>query len=187
MTPQEIYCTVGLYIEERYIQQSPADTILWRACNLTAFTHSSTWSSGPPRLLPDIRDPGSIPSGVFMWNWDSPVSVVSLHWWPRHDWSLWPLRWDSSQTVTRLSCWLCDNPTWSHTALLSWFQARCRSSIWLHNRHSRLLGGALWRACNLTAFTHSSTGLAVHLFASCHEGPGFNPQGGTYVKPGFSF
>jgi hypothetical protein len=32
------------------------------------------------------------------------------------------------------------------------------------------------------------TGPLVHLFASCHEGPGFNPQGGsgTYVKPGFS-
>jgi hypothetical protein len=24
----------------------------------------------------------------------------------------------------------------------------------------------------------------VHPFASHHEGPGFNPQGGTYVKPG---
>ncbi len=44
----------------------------------------------------------------------------------------------------------------------------------------------LWRACNLTAFIHSSTGPVVHLFASHHERPGFNPQGGTYVKPGFS-
>ncbi len=26
----------------------------------------------------------------------------------------------------------------------------------------------------------------VHPFASRHEGHGFNPQGGTYVKPGFS-
>jgi hypothetical protein len=47
-------------------------------------------------------------------------------------------------------------------------------------------GGALWRACNLTAFTHSSTGKVVHPFASHHEGPKFNPQGGTYVKLGFS-
>ncbi len=45
-------------------------------------------------------------------------------------------------------------------------------------------GGALCRACNLTAFIHSSTGPVVHPFASCHERPGFNPQGGTYVKPG---
>jgi hypothetical protein len=41
------------------------------------------------------------------------------------------------------------------------------------------LGGA----CNLTAFTHSSTGPVVHPFASRREGPRFNPQGGTYVKP----
>ncbi len=44
----------------------------------------------------------------------------------------------------------------------------------------------LWRACNLTAFIHSFTGPVVHLFASRHEAPEFNPQGGTYVKPGFS-
>ncbi len=44
-------------------------------------------------------------------------------------------------------------------------------------------GGALCRACNLTAFIHSSTGPVVHPFASCHEGPRFNPHGGTYVKP----
>jgi hypothetical protein len=30
------------------------------------------------RLLPFMRNRGSIPSGVFMWNQDSPVSVVSL-------------------------------------------------------------------------------------------------------------
>jgi hypothetical protein len=47
----------------------------------------------------------------------------------------------------------------------------------LHNRHSRLLGGALWRACNLTAFIYSSTGPVVHPFASCHEGPGSIPRG----------
>ncbi len=47
-------------------------------------------------------------------------------------------------------------------------------------------GGALWRACNLTAFTLSSTGPVVHPFASHHEGPMFNPEGGIYVKRGFS-
>ncbi len=94
-------------------------------------------------LLPIMRDPGSIPRGVLMWNWDSPVSVVSLHWWPWCDWSLWPrLRQASSQTITRPSCQQCDNPTWSHTALLSRFHASCRSSFWLHNRHSWLLGGS---------------------------------------------
>ncbi len=38
----------------------------------------SHWSSGLPRLLPVMRDPGSIPKGVLLWNWDSPVSIVSL-------------------------------------------------------------------------------------------------------------
>ncbi len=36
---------------------------------------------------------------------------------------------------------------------------------------------SLWRSCNLIAFIHSSTGPVVHLFASRHEGPGFNPLG----------
>ncbi len=40
----------------------------------------------------------------------------------------------------------------------------------------------LWRSCNLTASIHSSTGPVLHPFASHQEGPGFNPQGGTYVK-----
>jgi hypothetical protein len=44
----------------------------------------------------------------------------------------------------------------------------------------------MWRACNLTAFIHNSTGPVVHPFASSHEGPGFNPHGGIYVKPEFS-
>jgi hypothetical protein len=50
---------------------------LWRACNLTAFIHSST---GPVvHLLASHHEgPGSIPRGVLTWNWDSPVSVVSL-------------------------------------------------------------------------------------------------------------
>jgi hypothetical protein len=42
----------------------------------------------------------------------------------------------------------------------------------------------LHRACNLTTDIHSSTGPAIHPFASRHEGPGFNPQGGTYVRTG---
>jgi hypothetical protein len=70
-----------------------------------------------------------------------------------------------------------DNPTLSHTALLSRFHACCRSAFWLHNRHSRQLGGwgALWRACNLTAFIPCLTGTVDYPFASGHEGPRFNP------------
>jgi hypothetical protein len=123
-----------------------------------------------------MRDRGSIPRGKLVWP-ESSVSVVSLHWWPQRDWSLWPcLRWASSQTVARPLCRQCDNPTWSHTALLSRFHASCRSFFRLYDRHSRLLGGTLRRACNLTGFIHSSTGPVVYPFASRHEGPGFNPQ-----------
>ncbi len=102
-----------------------------------------------------MRYPGSIPR-------DSPASVVLLHWWPRRDWSLWPcLRRSSSQTITRPSCRQCDNPTLSHTALLSRFHARCRSSFRFHNRHSRLLGGgspmeSLQSHCIHTQFHWSS-------------------------------
>ncbi len=96
--------------------------LLWRACNLIAFIHRSTG----PVCLP----------GIF-WKF------VSLHWWPWRDWSLWRrLKRASSQTITRPSYRQCGNPTWSHAALLSQFHAPCRSSFWLHNRHSQLLGGS---------------------------------------------
>ncbi len=157
---------------------------LWRACNLTAFINSLTRPVGQP-FASCHEGPGSIPRGILKWNQDSPVSVVSLHWWP---WSLWPhLRRASSRTINRPSCWQYDNPTWSHTALLSQFHARCRFSFRLHSRHSRLLGGGtLWRAWNLTALIHSLTGPVGQPFASRHVGPGFNLQGATYVKIGFS-
>ncbi len=47
-------------------------------------------------------------------------------------------------------------------------------------------GGALWRDCNLTAFTQCLTGPVDYPFVSCHEGPGFNLQGDSYVKSVFS-
>ncbi len=120
----------------------------------------SHWSSGLPPCFPLQGTQVQISRGVLMWNWDSPVSVVLLHWWPRRDWSsLKPrLRQASSQTVTRPSCQQCDNPTWSHTAFLSRFHACCRSIFQLHNWLSRLMGGALWRACNLASFSPYLTG-----------------------------
>ncbi len=125
----------------------------------------SHWSSGLPVCFPSQGTQVQIPRGVLMWNRDSPVSIVSLYWWPRRDWSfLWPgLRQASSRTITRPSCRQCDNPTWSHTALLSQFHACCRSPFQLHNRRSRLLGVALWKACNLTSFfySHWFSGLPV--------------------------
>ncbi len=45
---------------------------------------------------------------------------------------------------------------------------------------------SVWRACNLTSFSPCLTGPVDYPFASRHKGPGFKPQGDTYVKPGFS-
>ncbi len=114
------------------------------------------WSSGPPVCFPSLGTRVQSPGGVLKWNRDSPVSVVSLHWWPRRDWSLWPCpRQASFRTVTRPSCRQCDNPTWSRTALLSRLHARCRSSFRIHNRRSRHAGE---EACGETAISlHSYT------------------------------
>jgi hypothetical protein len=42
----------------------------------------------------------------------------------------------------------------------------------------------MWRACNLTSFTHSLTGPVGQPFASRYEGPGFNLQGGCLCETG---
>ncbi len=136
-------------------------------------------------LLPVMRDPGSIPRGVLMWNQDSPASVVSLHWWLQRDWSMWPrLRLASSRIITRPLCRQCDNPTWYHTDLLSRFHARYRSSFQLHNWHSQLLGRSPVESLQ-SHYIHTQS----HWFSGstfCFPSWGFNPQGGTYVKLGFS-
>jgi hypothetical protein len=125
----------------------------------------SHWFSGQPVCFPSQGTRVQNLRGVLMWNRDSPVSIVSLHWWPRCDWSLWPrLRWVSSQTVTRPLCRQCDNPTWSHTAFLSRFHARCRSLFWLHNQRSRLLGGSPVESLQshfILTMSHWSSGLPV--------------------------
>ncbi len=133
--------------------------ILWRACNLTASTLQFHWSSGSPVCFPSWMTRVQSPGWLLVWNRDSPVSVVSLHWWPQCDWSLWPrLRRASSRTVTRPSYRQCDNPTWSHTALLFWFHVSCRSSFRPHNQHSRLLGGHCGEPAISMHPLHSSTG-----------------------------
>ncbi len=126
----------------------------------------SHWSSGLPVCFPSQGTQVQIPRGVLMWNRDSPVSDVSLHWWPRCDWSsLWPrVRRATSRTVTKPSCWQCENPTWSHTAFLSRFHTRCSSSFRLHNLRSRLLGGSPVESLQshfILPMSHWSSGLPV--------------------------
>jgi hypothetical protein len=139
------------------------------------------WSSRLPVCFPSQGTQVQIPRGVLMWNRDSPVSVVSLDWWPRGDWSsLHCLRGASSRTITRPSCQQCDNPTWSHnTAFLSQFHARCRSPFRLHKRWSRLLVGSPVESLQSHFFltmSHWSSGLPV---CSRHKGPRFKSPGVT--------
>ncbi len=134
-----------------------AKNTLSRAGNLTAFIHSSTGPVVQP-FASRHEGPRFNPQGVFMWNRDSPVSVVRT----------------SSRTVTRPPCRQCDNPTWPHITLLSRFHTCSRSSSGLTTDIVGCWGGALWRVCNLTAFIHSSTSPVVHPLAYRHKGPGFN-------------
>jgi hypothetical protein len=152
----------------------------------------SHWSSGLTYLLPATRVTGSNPLGGLMWNRDSPVSVVSLQWWPRSGCTLcivhcsvvplvslastvvtqmWLIinRASSPTTVTRPSCRQCDSPTWSHTAFLSRFHACCRSPFWLHNRRSRLLEGSPVESLQshmILTMSHWSNGLTCLLPAT---------------------
>ncbi len=159
--------------------------VLWRACNLTSFTPCLTGPVDYP-FASRHEGLGSIPSGVLMWNRDSPVSVVSLHWWPWRDWSLWPrLRWALSRTGTRPLFQQCDNPTWSHTALLP--VSRSLQVLLLTSQPTYSAAGgspvqSLQSHC-INTMSHWSSGLPVCLPS---WGNGFNPQGGTNVTPGFS-
>jgi hypothetical protein len=135
------------------------------AISLQSYTVSLVQWVNP--LLPVMRDLHSIPRGVLMQNQDSPVSVVLLHWWPRHDWSLWPcLRWASSRSITKPSRQQCDNPTWSHTTtevgpLTSSPPGRGQS-----------LGGGLWTPAytpgdGQTSQVYSNNPV-LHLYISCY-------------------
>jgi hypothetical protein len=155
---------------------------LRRACNPSLHSYHVSLVQWTTCLLPVMRDQIQSPGRYLQYvKPGSHVSIVSLHWWPRSDWSLWPhLRQALSRTITRPSYRQCDDSTWSHTALLwpallCWFHTCCRSSFRLHNWHCGLLGGgALWRACSLTAIIPCLTGPVDYPFASCHEGPRFN-------------
>ncbi len=103
----------------------------------------SHWSSGLPICFPSQGTWVQNPWGVL---WETGILLLALSRYIGdpdvidHFCGLVSRR-ASSWTITRSSCWQCDNSTWSHTALLSWFHARCRSPFRLHNRWSRLLGG----------------------------------------------
>ncbi len=149
------------------LQPEAKQKMLW--CGepaISLHSHHVSLVQWTTRLLPVKRDLGSKPLGGLRWNRDSAVSVVSLHWWPRREWSfLWPLlRRALSRTITRPSCRQYDNPIWFHTALLSRFHARCRSPFRLHNRRSRLLGGSPVESLQshfILTMSHGFSGLPI--------------------------
>jgi hypothetical protein len=148
--------------------------ILWRAT-------MSHWSSGLPVCFLSQGTQVQIPRGVLMWNRDSLVSDVSLHWWPRRDWSfLWPrLRRASSRTITRPSYQQCDNPTWSHPSL--------QVSLPASQPTESAAGG---EPCGEPAISLLSYHVSLVQWTTCllpiTRDPGSNPQGDACVKLGFS-
>jgi hypothetical protein len=147
----------------------------------------SHWSSGLPVCFPSRGTQVQTPGGVLMWNQDSPVSVVSLHCWPRSDWSfLWCLRRSSSRIITRPSCQQCDNPTWSHTAFCPGFTL----AAGLPSGFTTDGVGCWGDPCGEPAISLHSDHVSLAQWTICllpvTRDPGSNPQGGTYVKPGFS-
>ncbi len=134
----------------------------------------SHWSSGLPVCFrhkgPGFKSLG----GVLMSNRDSPVSVVSLHWWPWGDWSLWPhpkpsLGPSADNVIIPLDLTQLSYPGFTLAVGLPSGFTTNGVGCWV---------GALWRACNLTSISPCLTGPVDYPFASCHKGPGFKSPGG---------
>jgi hypothetical protein len=143
----------------------------------------SHWSSGLPVCFPPQGSQVQIPWGVLVWNQDSPVSDVSLHWWPRLDWS-------STELCPQLSLGpRADNVTVS----LDLTQLSCPGftlAVGLPSgftTDSRLLGGS---PVESPAISHDSYHVSLVRWTTCllpaTRVTGSNPLGATCVKPGFS-
>jgi hypothetical protein len=68
-------------------------------------------------LLPVVRNQGSNPlGGVLIWNRYSPVSVISLHWWPQHDSDHWLRRPSMGASLGSVPTMCKPGSTWSHNS-----------------------------------------------------------------------
>jgi hypothetical protein len=155
---------------------------LWGACNLTALTHSST---GPVVHLfaSHHEGPGFNPQGGYLCETGILPLALSCYIGDPDMIDHCVLVWGGLRS--ELSLGHCANNLISHSSSVP-VSRLLQFLLPASQPHCRLGRGALLRASNLTTFTYSSTGPVVRPFASHCEGPGFNPQGGTYVKPGFS-
>ncbi len=159
----------------------------------------SPWSSGRPICFPSRGTWVQIPRGVLMWNRDSPVSVVLLHWWPQRDSDNWlrcpsvgaslgsvPTMCKPAASLPFSGCFTrlrADNRL-DHTALLSQFTLAAGLPSSFPTDRVGCWGVALWRACYLTSFSPCLTGPVDYPFASRHEGPGFKSPGGYLCETG---
>ncbi len=148
-------------------------SIFWRACNLTAFIHSFTGPCGPPVCFPSWGTRVQSPGGHLC---ETGILLLALS------------RYSGNPNVID-HCgivWggLRPEPSLGHYAdnviipldltqlFCPGFMLTAGPPSGFTNHIVGCWGGALWRAFNLTAFIHCSTGPVVHPFASVTRDPG---------------
>jgi hypothetical protein len=136
----------------------------------------SHWSSGLPICFLSQGTQAQIPRGVLMWNRDSPVSVVSLHWWPRRDSNHWLCRPSLGASLGSLPTMCKPGTTWSQSSsvlvLLPASQPTESAS-----------GGEPCEEPAVSLHSHHVSLVQVdYPFPSCHKGPEFKSPGGYYCE-----
>jgi hypothetical protein len=143
----------------------------------------SHWSSGLPVCFPPQGTQVQIPWGDLCETGILLLACLATLVTPT--WSDHWLRHPQGASLGSVLTMCKPRSTWSHSFPFP-VSRSLQVPFWLHNWRSRLLGGALSRACNLTWFSPCLTGPVDYLFASRHKGHRFKSPGGTHVKPGFS-
>jgi hypothetical protein len=117
-----------------------------------------------------------------MWNRDSPVSNVSLHWWPRHDWSSTGLRPPNCRLALMPTMWQCHLFSHSFPVPVS---RSLQVSLLASQPTESAAGG---EPCGEPAISHDSHHVSLvqwtNLFASCHRGHRFKTPGGDLCETG---
>ncbi len=130
-------------------------------------------------VAPVMRDPGSIPRG-YLCETGILLLVLSRYIGDPDVIDHCCLVWGLSRTITGLSCWQCDNPIDLTQLFCLGFTLTAGAPSGFTTTESAAGGG---EPCGEPA-------ISLHLYTiplvQWNEGPGFNPQGGTYVKLGFS-
>jgi hypothetical protein len=139
----------------------------------------SHWSSGLPVCFPSQGTQVQIPRGVLLWDRDSFVSIVSLHWWPRRDWSCGP-RPELSLGPRADNVIIPLDPT--QLFCPSFTLAAGPPSGFTSDESAA--GGEPLVEPAISLLTHHTTGPVDYLFASRHKGPRFKSPGGYLSETG---